>query len=225
MAGNKTEFDVWLSARNESIRQLKELADDLDNMKWWYNASTVLATVGSIFSGAGSIACFALAGPTGGMSMIPFLAVGAGSAVTSGGAGIGKHYYEKHVLKKVQDSLDEDRRCTISLNETISREQKARKDAGTQTSSITAMKFLTNCAIENGLNQGSLQLLTPAFAKRLARWSVALNVLILPVDIVILLDTSMEMYGGSTHKTAMTLRRTVRELESEREMLLRAMNY
>ncbi|XP_060062626.1 uncharacterized protein LOC132543173 [Ylistrum balloti] len=226
MSDNIRQFEMWLHARDDSIRRLGELSDELDTMQKWFNYSKIVSTTGSIVSGVGAIACFAMSGVTCGLSTglgLALAGTSVGSAVTSGGASIGKYFHEKHLLQKVQSALERDLSQSVLINERISREQELRDQYGRQSTGNTAVKVFTDYAVTNGVRMGPINLFTENFAKRLARAGILLNVLILPLDIIILVETSVETYNGSTNVVASRIRQIVQELENERDMLLKAL--
>ncbi|XP_033738576.1 uncharacterized protein LOC117326081 [Pecten maximus] len=209
----------WLKARNE---KLQELADELDMMQKRVNISQITGTSASIVSGIGSTVCFGLAFATAGISIIPgvvFASIGGAGAATSIGATLGKHFHQKDLLKQVQACLDNDRRNSTRLNAALASTSDTNVSKLTRRG-ISGLRFLAR-GIDFGadavgvVNSGARA--TARTVSKVAGTVVfAFDILLLPLDIYILVDTSIKKHKGSTHKTAAQIREIASKLENER---------
>ncbi|OWF43809.1 hypothetical protein KP79_PYT12600 [Mizuhopecten yessoensis] len=216
MSDNIANFHVWLDARNEHIKLLRKLAAELDEVQKWLDIAKIVSTAASIVSGVGSVVCFALAVPTGGISVIPGYIVGGSGACNLGisiGADVFEKKTEKDLMKKVQNALDKDRRESVVVKKKdISNIQMAR----TCHERVSAVNTDINIVAKLAKNKARKEL--PAnVSKYAARVGCVLNLLILPLDISILVKTSIKAKNGSTHEEATKIRGIIKQLEDERD--------
>ncbi|XP_069108022.1 apolipoprotein L3-like [Argopecten irradians] len=214
----KIKLEKWRKVRTETVTKLRQLADDLDQMEKRANISQAAGTSASIVSGVGAIVCFGLAFATAGISIIPgivFTAIGGSGGITSLGASVGKHFHQKNLLKQVQQCLENDRKLSERMNETIARINVS----WTLKSSLGGGKVIARgvsggADIAEAANIG-VKTTARSVSKVASIVVFAFDVLLLPVDIYILVDTSIKLHKGSTNEAAAKVRKVAEDLEKE----------
>ncbi|XP_069108033.1 apolipoprotein L1-like [Argopecten irradians] len=203
----KIKLEKWRKVRTETVTKLRQLADELDQMEKRANISQAAGTSASIVSGVGAIVCFGLAFATAGISIIPgivFTAIGGSGGITSLGASVGKHFHEKNLLKQVKQCLENDRKISGQMNKT-------------RINVSETMKYgLGEVGITRGkANRIAVRERARPVSKVASNVVFAFDVLLLPVDIYILVNTSIKLHKGSTNKAAAEVRKVAEDLEKE----------
>ncbi|XP_021379055.1 uncharacterized protein LOC110466695 [Mizuhopecten yessoensis] len=223
------EAEVWKRTRKETIRKLNQLADELDLMQKRVNISNLTATSVSLATGIGSIVCFGLALVTGGISIIPGIvlgSIGLSGGFTTIGALAGKHFHEKDLLNKVQQCLDNDRRESERLNvlldntETLGKQINKYAKRGVKGARLIAGGIDFGAGIAANAVKGGTKAAVRTVSQVAGAVGLGLDLLILPLDIYFLVETSIKTHQGSTHEAAVKVRTVAADLEKEKDAFL-----
>lgn len=212
----------WIDTRKATIQLLKELASELDNMQKCVDAAKIVSTAGSVVSGTCWCICVVSAAFTGGLSLVVgavATAAGGTSTAVFVGSWIGEYFYESNLMKKIQEALDRDRAKTIQMEKHISEMEQIRSVLGNTSNVVSATKKAAKHIAKKGKSEATRKL-AKKFAKSAKCVGFVLNAVLLPVDIVILVDTCVKTAKGSTHVASSQIRRIVIELEQELDNFL-----
>ncbi|XP_060076146.1 uncharacterized protein LOC132555800 [Ylistrum balloti] len=198
-------IETWRSNRKETIRLLRKLADELDCMQVHVDNSKLAGNTMSAVAGVGTVACILAAPFTGGLSTLGLTGC-AGLGVAAGavnlGALIGKHFREKDLIEEVQKALNKDRKAGDELN-------KASIDvSGTCREAIQLGMDVVHVVKDTGK-------VAKQASKAASKSFFAVSVVLLPLDIMDLIQSITDVNNGSTNATAKEVRRIANELEKE----------
>ncbi|XP_033755925.1 uncharacterized protein LOC117338661 [Pecten maximus] len=206
---------TWLEKRATTIKLLRKLAVELDNMQGKVNISKLAGTTGAIVGGLGTLACLAAAPFTGGLStlgMIGFGGLGLAGGAVNLGTLIGKHFHEKDLIEKVQKALNDDREESEKLNKEleVSSEEREKLNDPDLDVSGTGKRAIKLASDAKGIRSAA-----GVAAKGVSKMAVFVTVAFLPLDILDLVQTSIKVHKGSINESAAEVRRIASKLEQE----------
>lgn len=211
----------WEYDRRRTIRQLRDLADEVDNHA--KNAKIASAVGGgtSVAAGIGAAICYFVAPITFGASLVPGMAltgVAIAGGITSIGSSIINHFIEKGYMKDVQEALDNDRKSFKKLQEAVEAAKEVTVGKGIEYACKVGKSFpgglsaVTDIARELNISPTAAKTLlklgkTAAFAGH------TLTFVVLPVDILLFIKDLIDLNNGDVSKAADEVRKLANDLE------------
>lgn len=218
----------WEYDRRKNIRQLHNLADEIDNHA--KNAKIASAVGGgtSVAAGIGAAICYFVAPITLGASLVPGIAL-TGVAIAGGATSIGSsiinHFIEKGYMKDVQEALDNDRRSFKKLQEAVEAAKEVTAGDGMKYAyklgkSISGgLSLVSTIATQLTVSQkAAASLLKLGQTARFVGHTVAF--VALPFDILFFIKDVIDLTDGNISEAAQKVRKLANDLDYEMRQIL-----
>ena len=206
----------YIEKRREAILQLRKLAEELEKHEHNGRIAHVTGLCLSIVGGVITVGCLIAIPFTGGLSTIGAgvaEGIGLGGGGTSLGTAIVNKCLEKGILKRVQSSINEDKRLKKDFLDTIP-DILGRPDTYLKGGNgiVGAAKLITkiiDCADDAMKGLGT----AARVSKVLGYIGAGITVAIMPLDIYDLIKTSIDIHKKTVSETASDIRKIASELE------------
>ena len=234
----------WLPVRTITIHEIRDTANKLQEHHRNVNISRISGSSASIAGSVMAIVGFGLAPVTFGAS-IGLSAAGIVIAVAGGaavaGASVADIFIEKSNLKEVQDRLDRDFKQVKAIQGIAERIEKIIQKIREKCPNVSATTFIAVFAevFAQGLVQtgrvgikiaefivlGSLEIGAAALrvggaaAKGIAGAAIAINIVLIPIDIIEIVRSGINLAKGSQTKAIEKLNALASELEDQKKSL------
>lgn len=235
----------WLPVREETIKQVRETATELEKHRRNVNISRITGSAVSTGGTAAIITGFALAPVTLGVSFALSI-VGAGASVAGGataaGASIADTAIQKDSLKKIQKQIDYDNlqvEVIRQMAEDIQEEIKHTQDsiqvgsaAAIATQAVTGAARIGNVGMKTAelttvstlkIGAAALRVGTAA-AKGIAGAALALSIITIPIDLAEIIRSGHNLKKGSQTKAVEKLNTFAVQLEEQMESIKKGAN-
>ena len=234
----------WLPVRIRTIQEIRDTANKLQEHHRNVNISRITGSSASIAGSVMAIVGFALTPVTLGAS-IGLSAAGIGIAVAGGatvaGASVADVFIEKSNVKDVQNRLDRDFKQVKAIQGIAERIEQIIQEIRKKCPNVSTTTFIavfaevfTQGIIQTGrvgikiaefIVLGSLEIGAAAFrvggaaAKGIAGAAIALNIVLIPIDIIEIVRSGISLAKGSQTKAIEKLNALALELENQKESL------
>ena len=237
----------WLPVRRQTIREIRKVADNLQEHHRNVDISKIAGSTASVIGGALAITGFALTPITLGTSLILSgvgIGVGTLGGATVAGAALVDGYLEKWGIEGVQKKIDEDHYQYKKIQERRTEMEETVKEVYTMYASTSAKddgddfgrimsQFFGTTLIRGQIGVGmilgkitvggsvkvgmSVAKVGQTVAKGVSTASVVATVVLMPVDLYQIVQSSFSLARGSHTAAIEKLREHANELEKEME--------
>ena len=239
----------WLPCRKETIRDIREVAEMLEEHHRNINISKITGSSASILGGLMAIVGFGLTPITFGGSLAfaaVGICVGTLGGATVAGASIADNLIEKMKIKEIQKKYNEDyrqleyiKKYIQKMEEIVEKIYRRYPDVknNAQEYASTLMQFLTigtgnfdakiaKLAVDDSLVEVSVQLLKVggSTAKGIAGAAIPMNAILLPIDLYEIVQSVFSLKRGSKTEAIHKLLDYASKLEEQMESIKKDMN-
>ena len=222
------EWIEWKTQRETTVKLLRAVAAEMSRIHRNVNIAKLTGTSTSLVGAGLAIGGFAAAFFTFGASLIVTavgIGLGAAGGLTAGGSELCDLLLSKSQLKLAQDALEDDHKATQALHEVF---QQASSDGrlaikgvslGMGMHLVSGGKILydTGKGLATAAEAGGKTLFQAmkATSKGLHIGGLALSAVLVPIDIIDLVTTSMDVHKGSIPAVVKKINKIVGQLEDE----------
>ena len=220
------EWITWKAKRETTVKLLRAVAAEVSRTHRNANIAKLTGTSTSLVGAGLAIGGAAAAFFTFGASLIVTavgIGLGAAGGLTAGGSELCDFLLSKSQLKLAQDALEDDRKATQALHEVF---QQASSDGRLAIKGVSLGRHLmsggkilydTGKGLATAAEAGGKTLFQAmkATSKGLHIGGLALSAVLVPIDIIDLVTTSMDVHKGSIPAVVKKINGIVGQLEDE----------